>query len=92
MRATALRLTTERAAFLRSRGQAARTVTVTVRMADGSELAKTRTLPMASAHTDDVRRTVYGVLDGFWLQRARSRRVALMAQTVDGGQAPMRQR
>ncbi|WP_405959350.1 hypothetical protein [Streptomyces sp. NBC_00868] len=88
VRATALRLTTELAALLRSRGQAARTVTVAVRMADRSELAKPRTLPMASAHTDDVRRVVYEVLDGFGLQRARIRRIALTAQAVDGAQAP----
>lgn len=88
VRATALRLTTELAALLRSRGQATRSVTVAVRMADRSELAKTRTLPMASAHTDDLRRAVYEVLDGFGLQRARIRRIALTAQTVDGAQAP----
>ncbi|MFD5142847.1 hypothetical protein [Streptomyces sp. NPDC058401] len=63
---------------------------MSVRMAERREPAKPRTLLMASARTDDVRRVVYEARDGFGLQRARIRRIALTAQTVEGAtQAPM---
>ncbi|WP_405510594.1 hypothetical protein OG323_37520 (plasmid) [Streptomyces cyaneofuscatus] len=88
LRATALRLATEVAARLRSRGPATRTITVTVRTADRRDLAKSRALPAASAHTDDVRQAVYAVLDAFGLQRARIRRLSLTAEAVNRAQAP----
>ncbi|WP_425585725.1 hypothetical protein [Streptomyces longisporus] len=53
-RAAALQLVTDLAARLRTRSQAARTVTVTVRMADQKDLSKSRRLPAASAHSDDL--------------------------------------
>ncbi|MFI6341112.1 hypothetical protein [Streptomyces sp. NPDC050535] len=87
VRAAALRLATELAAGLRSRGQAARSITVVVSMADRRDLSKTRALTAVSAHTDDLRLAVYGVLDGFGLQRARLRRIGLVADAVDSVQA-----
>ena len=88
-RAIALQLVTDLAARLRTRSQAARTVTVTVRMADQKELSKCRRLPAASAHTDDLLRTVRSILDFFGLQRARMRRITIVAEdVVDAGQAP----
>ncbi|KNB50287.1 hypothetical protein AC230_22865 [Streptomyces caatingaensis] len=86
-RATALRLAAELGARLRSRHQAARSVTVVVRTADRRELSRTRTLPAPSPHTDDLREAVYGILDGFGLQRARMRRIGLVADAVDDTQA-----
>ncbi|MFC4607307.1 hypothetical protein ACFO9E_05670 [Streptomyces maoxianensis] len=83
MRAASLRLSAELGALLRSRRQAARALTLVVRLADGQDVTKFRSLPAASAHTDDLRQTVSSVLDGFGLQRARIRRVALTAQVVD---------
>ncbi|WP_326762805.1 hypothetical protein OHB35_53030 [Streptomyces phaeochromogenes] len=85
--AATLRLVTELAARLRSRGQAARSITVVVSMADRRDLSKTRALRAVSAHTDDLRLAVYGVLDGFGLQRARLRRIGLVADAVDAAQA-----
>ncbi|WP_217574748.1 hypothetical protein [Streptomyces sp. GbtcB7] len=67
--------------------QAARSVTVVVRMADRTDLSKARTLVAPSAHTDDLRHAVYDFLDGFGLQRARLRRLTLVAEAVDGGWA-----
>ncbi|WP_443077985.1 DinB/UmuC family translesion DNA polymerase [Streptomyces sp. NBC_01450] len=80
-------LAAELGARLRSCEQAARLVTVVVRMADRTDLSKARTLGAPSGHTDDLRRAVYGVLDGFGLQRARTRRLTLVAEPVDGGRA-----
>jgi len=56
-------------------------------MADRAALSKARTLVAPSAHTDDLRHAVSGVLDGFGLQRARIRRLTLVAEAVDGGRA-----
>ncbi|MCQ1579252.1 DNA polymerase Y family protein [Streptomyces parvus] len=89
LRATVLRLAAEVAMRLRSRDQAARTVTVSLRTADRRDLVKTRTLSAASAHTDDLRQAVYTILDGFELQRARIRRISVAAEAVDSAQAPM---
>ncbi|MBV1942030.1 hypothetical protein [Streptomyces sp. BV286] len=87
VRSAALRLAAELGARLRAGERAARSVTVVVRMADRTEVSKARTLAAPSAHTDDLRRAVYGVLDGFGLQRARIRRLTLVAEAVDGGLA-----
>ncbi|MGW1887164.1 DinB/UmuC family translesion DNA polymerase [Streptomyces sp. NPDC001970] len=87
-RATALRPITELGALLRSRRQAARSVTVVVRTADQRDLAKTRRLRTSSAHTDELRQVVYAVLDVLGLQRARMRRIALVAEAVDAALAP----
>ncbi|MEV4450597.1 DinB/UmuC family translesion DNA polymerase [Streptomyces mirabilis] len=87
VRSAALRLAAELGARLRSREQAARSVTVVVRMADRTDLSKARTLVAPSAHTDDLRHAVYDILDGFGLQRARLRRLTLVAEAVDGGWA-----
>ncbi|WP_327672660.1 MULTISPECIES: hypothetical protein [unclassified Streptomyces] len=88
VRAAAERLVTELGARLRSQQRATRAVTVVVRMADGHDLSKTRTLRAPSGHTDDLRAAVCAVLNGFGLQRARIRRLTLVAeQVVDAGQA-----
>ncbi|MGW1886343.1 DinB/UmuC family translesion DNA polymerase [Streptomyces sp. NPDC001970] len=83
VRAASLRLSAELGALMRSRRQAARSLTVAVRLADRQEISRSRRLASVSAHTDDLRQVVSGVLDGFGLQRARIRRVALTAEVVD---------
>ncbi|MET7484511.1 hypothetical protein [Streptomyces sp. NPDC005538] len=87
VRSAALRLAAELGARMRAGGGAARSVTVVVWMADRAQVSKTCTLAAPSAHTDDLRRAVYGVLDGFGLQRARILRLTLVAEAVDGGLA-----
>jgi DNA polymerase-4 len=89
VRACAARLVADLGTRLRTREQAARAVTVAIRMADRAGLTRTRVLPAPSAHTEDLRETVYRILDGFGLQRARIRRITLTAEDLlDIGRAP----
>ncbi|MFD4510827.1 hypothetical protein [Streptomyces sp. NPDC058457] len=74
VRSAAPRLAADLGARLRSYEQAARSVTVMVRMADRTDPSKARTLVAPSARTDDtddLRHIAYGVLDGFGLQRSQ---------------------
>ncbi|MET7780544.1 hypothetical protein ABZT28_33235 [Streptomyces sp. NPDC005388] len=86
-RAALLRLVVDLGALLRSRGQAAKTITVVVGMVDKRDLSRTRSLPSSSAHTVDLRQAAHGIFDSFGLQRARMRRITLIVEAVDGVQA-----
>ncbi|MFJ8134347.1 DinB/UmuC family translesion DNA polymerase [Streptomyces hydrogenans] len=57
---------------IRRRGQVARKVTLTVELAGGASVLRTRTLLAASGHTEDLRSAAYRILDGMTLQRAGS--------------------
>ncbi|MFJ9909502.1 hypothetical protein ACIRVK_42950 [Streptomyces sp. NPDC101152] len=63
---TVVRLGTE----LRRRGQITQVLTLTLEFASGSPLARTRRLPQACAHEDDLRTTAYRIMDSAALQRA----------------------
>ena len=67
---------------LRDRRQAARALTLTVTFADRSRLIRSRTLPEASAHTEDLRLAAYRAFDSLGLQRARVRGVTLRAERL----------
>ncbi|MFF1261150.1 MULTISPECIES: hypothetical protein [unclassified Streptomyces] len=88
VRSSAARLAAGLGSRLRHQRQAARSITVMVRLADGQTVSRTRSLVEPSGHTDDLRAAMYAVLDGFGLQRARIRRLTLVAeQIVDAEQA-----
>ncbi|WP_309171891.1 MULTISPECIES: hypothetical protein [unclassified Streptomyces] len=59
VRAALLDLVVPLALQLRGRGQAARGLTLTLRFAGGTTWEKTRRLPEASAHDDDLRTPAY---------------------------------
>ncbi|MDQ8708218.1 hypothetical protein RCO28_38035 [Streptomyces sp. LHD-70] len=82
VRATAARLAASLGTRLRFEQLAAGSVTVMVRLADGETLSRTRTRAGTSGHTDDLRAAAYVVLDSFALQRARIRRVTLVAERI----------
>ncbi|MFE7069036.1 hypothetical protein ACFU96_02925 [Streptomyces sp. NPDC057620] len=56
---------------LRDRGQVARGLTLALRFAGGTAWEKTRRLPEASAHEDDLRTMAYRLIDAAGLQRGR---------------------
>lgn len=88
VRAAILSAVVEIGARLRARHQAAGALTLTVRFADGSTVARTRTLPGATHHTEDLRSATYRAFDALGLQRARVRAVAVAAERlVDAEQA-----
>ena len=59
------------ALLLRRRGQAARALTLTLKLAGGSTWAKTRRLTEPSHHDDDLRTAAYRLMDAAGLQRGR---------------------
>ncbi|MGI3226740.1 DNA polymerase Y family protein [Streptomyces sp. GTA36] len=71
VRAALLDLVVQLAHQLRHRGQVARGLTLTLRFAGGTSWEKTRRLPEASAHDDDLRTMVYQLVDAAGLQRGR---------------------
>ncbi|MGV9246192.1 DNA polymerase Y family protein [Streptomyces sp. NPDC003710] len=71
VRAALLDLVVQLGHLLRHRGQAARALTLTLRFVGGSRWDKTRRLPEASAHDDDLRVTAYRLIDAAGLQRGR---------------------
>ncbi|MFF2431284.1 DNA polymerase Y family protein [Streptomyces mirabilis] len=71
VRAALLDLVVTLAHQLRGRGQAARGLTLTLRFATGTTWEKTRRLPEASAHDDDLRTLAYRLIDAAGLQRGR---------------------
>nr|WP_168518557.1 hypothetical protein [Streptomyces sp. S1D4-11]QIZ02348.1 hypothetical protein HEP87_55705 [Streptomyces sp. S1D4-11] len=71
VRAALLDLVVTLALQLRRRGQAARGLTLTLRFAGGTTWEKTRRLPEASAHDDDLRTLAYRLIDAAGLQRGR---------------------
>ncbi|KUL62808.1 DNA polymerase Y family protein [Streptomyces sp. NRRL S-1521] len=82
MRAVISRLTTTLGTRLRSRGQAATSVTLLLRFAGGSDLSKTRRLPEPSAHTEDLRDACHRILRQHGLQRGRVRRITVIAEDL----------
>lgn len=67
---------------MRTGGQAARALTLTVRYADRSVTTRTRTLAEPSAHTPALTAVAYALHDGLGLQRARVRALALRAEEL----------
>ncbi|MGW2287071.1 DNA polymerase Y family protein [Streptomyces phaeochromogenes] len=71
VRSALLDLVVQLAHQLRRRGQVARSLTLTLRFAGGTSWEKTRRLPEASAHDDDLRTLAYRLVDAAGLQRGR---------------------
>ncbi|MFC9636140.1 hypothetical protein ACFTY8_44880 [Streptomyces mirabilis] len=71
VRAAMLDLVVTLAHQLRGRGQVARGLALTLRFAGGTTWEKTRRLPEASAHDDDLRTLAYRLIDAAGLQRGR---------------------
>ncbi|MCX4721904.1 DinB/UmuC family translesion DNA polymerase [Streptomyces virginiae] len=68
---------------LRTRRQAARTITMTVTLADRSQVHRSRQLPGGpSAHTEDLRDTAYEMYRALGFQRARVRGIALRCEQL----------
>ncbi|MGP4052963.1 DNA polymerase Y family protein [Streptomyces sp. 2A115] len=70
-RAALLELVATLGRRLRQRGQVARALTLMLRFAGGTAWEKTRRLPEASAHDDDLRTLAYRLIDAAGLQRGR---------------------
>ncbi|MCB5167111.1 hypothetical protein LG634_19995 [Streptomyces bambusae] len=75
-----LSLTEELGARLRDRGEACRTLSLTVRCADRTALTRTRTLAEPTAHSADLTATAYAVYGALGLQRARVRGISMRAE------------
>ncbi|MGW0572966.1 DNA polymerase Y family protein [Streptomyces tauricus] len=72
---------------LRGRGQVARGLTLALRFAGGTGWEKTRRMPEASAHEDDLRTMAYRLIDAAGLQRGRLTGLVLKAvDLVDADQ------
>ncbi|MET9954474.1 hypothetical protein ABZ135_23425 [Streptomyces sp. NPDC006339] len=82
LRAALLDLVATLAERLRAREQIARGLTLTVRLADGGRIERTRRLPVPSAHTDDLRTVLWQIWDAMAYQRARIRRLVLTAEDL----------
>ncbi|MFF4519693.1 DNA polymerase Y family protein [Streptomyces mirabilis] len=82
VRAALLDLVVTLAHQLRHRGQAARGLTMTLRFAGGTTWEKTRRLPEASAHDDDLRTLAYRLIDAAGLQRGRLTGITLKGEDL----------
>ncbi|MFG2261073.1 DinB/UmuC family translesion DNA polymerase [Streptomyces mirabilis] len=82
VRAALLDLVVTLALQLRGRGQAARGLTLTLRFATGTTWEKTRRLPEASAHDDDLRTPAYRLIDAAGLQRGRLTGITLKGEDL----------
>ncbi|MGW8877587.1 DNA polymerase Y family protein [Streptomyces mirabilis] len=82
VRAALLDLVVTLALQLRGRGQAARGLTLTLRFAQGTTWEKTRRLPEASAHDDDLRTQAYRLIDAAGLQRGRLTGITLKGEDL----------
>ncbi|MGW2016771.1 DinB/UmuC family translesion DNA polymerase [Streptomyces sp. NPDC001927] len=67
---------------IRGRDQIAGGLTLAVRLADGSSVQRSRRLPQPSAHTEDLRTGALRLLDALACQRARIRRLTLIADAL----------
>lgn len=76
---------------MRTDGQVARALSLTVRYADRSTTARTRTLAEPSAHTPALTATAYALHDALGLQRARVRAVSLRAEELTPAELATRQ-
>ncbi|MEU6651790.1 hypothetical protein ABZ904_20660 [Streptomyces sp. NPDC046900] len=91
VRAALLELVVRLGHLLRRRGQAARGLTLTLRFAGGARWDKTRRLPEAFAHDDDLRALAYRLMDAAGLQRGRLTGIVLRGEDlVDAGRSPSR--
>ncbi|MGW5505952.1 DinB/UmuC family translesion DNA polymerase [Streptomyces rochei] len=73
--------------MLRRRGQAARALTLSLRFAGGTSWDKTRRLPEASAHDDDLRTMAYRLIDAAGFATRTAHRPHLKAEDlIDTGQ------
>jgi DNA polymerase-4 len=82
VRAALLDLVVTLAHQLRGRGQAARGLTLTLCFAGGTSWEKTRRLPEASAHDDDLRTLAYRLIDAAGLQRGRLTGITLKGEDL----------
>ncbi|MEU6318163.1 hypothetical protein [Streptomyces sp. NPDC047009] len=82
VRAALLNLVIQLGRLLRQRGQAARGLTLTLRFAGKGSWEKTRRLPQASAHDDDLRILAYQLMDAAGLQRGRLTGITLKAEDL----------
>ncbi|MFD5753835.1 hypothetical protein ACFWIZ_00820 [Streptomyces sp. NPDC127044] len=82
VRAALLDLVVTLALQLRTRGQAARGLTLALRFAGGTTWEKTRRLPEASAHDDDLRTLAYRLIDAAGLQRGRLTGITLKGEDL----------
>jgi DNA polymerase-4 len=76
---------------MRTGGQVARALTLTVRCADRSALTRTRAFAEPTAHTPALTAVAYALHDGLGLQRARVRAVALRAEDLTAADLAPRQ-
>ncbi|MFE6104969.1 hypothetical protein ACFVQ4_34190 [Streptomyces laurentii] len=91
VRAALLDLVVTLAGLIRGRGQTARTMVLTVRLAGGARVQRTRALPAPSTHTDDLPTATFRILNSMAFQRARIRHFTLTAdglRPADEGPAP----
>ncbi|MGW4732342.1 DNA polymerase Y family protein [Streptomyces shenzhenensis] len=70
----------ELGARLRALEKVCRTLTLTVRYADGTATTRSRTLKEPTAHSPALTRTAYGMYEALGLQRARVRVLVLRAE------------
>ncbi|WP_328691081.1 hypothetical protein OHU07_31395 [Streptomyces phaeochromogenes] len=90
VRAALLDLVVQLAYQLRHRGQVARGLTLVLRFAGGTSWEKTRRLPEASAHDDDLRTMAYRLIDAAGLQRGRLAGLVLRGEDlVDADQVAL---
>lgn len=82
VRAALLDLVVTLGSQIRSRDQIARGLTIDVRLAGGGTAQRTRRLPQPSAHTDALRPGALRILDSMAFQRARIRRITLIAEDL----------
>ncbi|MCX4919010.1 hypothetical protein [Streptomyces sp. NBC_00687] len=87
-----LALADDLGARLRSSGQIAADVTLTVRYTDASSTRRSRTLPEPTQHTVLLARTAYTPYDSLGLQRARVRSITLLADALRADDRATRQR
>ncbi|MGW0392011.1 DNA polymerase Y family protein [Streptomyces sp. NPDC003042] len=90
-RAALLGLVVRLGATLRERGQAARSLSLTLRFADGARWEKSRRLTEPSAHDEDLRTLAYRLMDAAGLQRARLTGLVLRAEDLTGAEGVARQ-
>ncbi|MBB5936292.1 DNA polymerase-4 [Streptomyces zagrosensis] len=86
-----LALADELGSRLRTSGQVARAVTLTVRYADRSVTTRSRTLPEPTAHTPALTSVAYALHEALALERARVRAVALRAEDLTAAELSSRQ-
>ncbi|GAA3897502.1 hypothetical protein GCM10022244_04740 [Streptomyces gulbargensis] len=82
LRAALLDLVVSLAERLRARDQVAGGLSLSVRLAGGGTVEKTRRLPAASHHTDELRTVLWQIWDALAFRRARTRALTLTAEDL----------